>query len=226
MNPLDGLLAKLQGQPEAVDQLADQGRVENWVKKTPALQAGLNTGDLALRRPTKAHCLNLDGIANAAAQIKEMPAPGWSVHCIMGGDFHGFDIVPTICELEQGIIERLTIATLSFSKRNLSHLCLLLDQGRVKTVELLASDYFAKADALIYNAAKRELQNRAQALGFARTHAKVILATTDKGNNYVIESSANLRSCVNFEQFTIFNDAELLTWHREWITYLLSISPQ
>lgn len=227
---LKDLLAKLQAgaAPPDLSQeaIADNGRVENWVNKTPAITTGLNTEDLAIRRPTRAHCLNLDGIAAAAKQIGSLPEPGWSIHCIMGGDYHGFDVVPTICELEQAPITRLTIATLSFSKRNLSHLCLLLDQKRIEAVELLASDYFAKADAAIYTAAARELDNRGQRIGFARTHAKVICATTAKGNDYVVESSANLRSCVNFEQFAIFNDAALLQWHREWITYLLSISPK
>lgn len=218
-NTLAALMAELQG-----EDLADQGRVTKWVNKTPALTTGLNTGDLALRRQTGNHCLNLDGIEHAVRQIKELPAPGWCIHCIMGGDFHGFDIVPAIADLAALPIERLTIATLSFSKRNLAHLCLLLDQGRIKAVELLASDYFAKADALIYNSAVRELHNRGQTIGFTRNHAKVICATTAAGD-YVVESSANLRSCVNFEQFTIFNDATLSAWHRNWIGYLLSISP-
>lgn len=228
-DPLENLLAKLKGSPEPpinpeADALAGQGRVQDWLNKTPALETGLNTGELALRRPVRNHCLNLDGIAHAAKQIGRLPAPCEAVHCLMGGDYHGFDIVPALIDLEGQPVEKLTIATLSFSKKNLSHLTLLLDQGRIQSVELLASDYFAKADALIYTAAKRELENRGHKIGFARTHAKVICMTTP-GNNYVVESSANLRSCVNFEQFCIFNDRELLTWHREWISYLLTISP-
>jgi hypothetical protein len=36
-------------------------------------------------------------------------------------------------------------------------------------------------------------------------------------SHYVIESSANLRSCRNIEQFTMTNDRELLTFHRSWM---------
>jgi hypothetical protein len=216
---LAALLAKLTGEA-----IAGQGRVNDLLHKTPALTTGLNTGDLALHTKSNHVTLNHAGIAAAAKQIQHLPEDGWAVHCIMGGNFHGFDVIPTIQHLAGCAIDTLTIATLSFSKRNLSNLALMLDQGTVRTVGLLTSNYFAKADALIYGAAKRELVEKrtGHRLAFTRTHAKVICIKTDDGRYFVVESSANLRSCVNFEQFALFQSRELFDWHSDWIDYLLT----
>lgn len=203
-------------------QLAGDDRVAQVLRKTPALEAGLNTADKAIHRRVIHTGLNHEGIAAAAAQIDHLPEPYHAVSCIMGGNFHGFDVIPAIQTLAGSPILDLTIATLSFSKRNLSNLTLLLDAGKIERVGLLTSDYFAKADALIYGAAKRELTElRNHRLAFTRTHAKVICIRT-AGGLYVVESSANLRSCVNFEQFTLTHDPEFYAWHLDWIDYLLA----
>lgn len=215
--------------PEAPDplaalmaQLTADDRVAKVLAKTPALETGLDTAQLAIHRRVIHTGLNHEGINNAAAQIHHLPAPQHAVSCIMGGNYHGFDIIPAIQRLACIPILDLTIATLSFSKRNISNLTLLLDQGLIQRVGLLTSDYFAKADALIYGAAKRELvELRGQRLAFTRNHAKVICIRTAAGH-YVVESSANLRSCVNFEQFTLTHDESFYQWHLEWIEYLLA----
>ena len=41
------------------------------------------------------------------------------------------------------------------------------------------------------------------------------------GRGYVVESSANLRSCASIEQITIMRDGDLLAFHRKWIDELL-----
>ena len=212
------LLASLAGEA-----IAGQGRVNDLLNKTPALEAGLNTDDLALHTKANHTVLNFRGVTNAAKQIDHLPDDGWSVHCIMGGNYHGFDIIPAIQQLAACPITEITIATLSFSKRNLSNLALMLDQGKIGTVGLLTSDYFAKADALIYGAAKRELieKRTGHRLAFTRNHAKVICIRTADDRSFVVESSANLRSCVNFEQFSLHHSRALFDWHRDWIDYLL-----
>lgn len=203
-------------------QLAGEDRVAKLLAKTPALETGLNTAEKTIHRRVIHTGLNHEGITNAAAQIQYLPEPGYAVSCIMGGNFHGFDIIPAIQRLAATPIIDLTIATLSFSKRNLTNLTTLLDQRLIERAGLLTSDYFAKADPLIYGAAKRELvEARGQRLAFTRTHAKVICART-AGGSYVVESSANLRSCVNFEQFTLTHDPEFYRWHLDWIDYLLA----
>lgn len=215
---LESLLAGLNGEA-----IAGQGRVNDMLNKTPALETGLNTDDMVIHTRANHTCLNFKGVANAAKQIDHLPAPGWSLHCIMGGNYHGFDIIPAIQTLAACTITEITIATLSFSKRNLSNLALMIDQGKVGTVNLLTSDYFAKADALIYGAAKRELieKRNGHRLAFTRNHAKVMCIATADNRRFVVESSANLRSCVNFEQFALFHDRALFDWHKDWIDYLV-----
>ena len=39
------------------------------------------------------------------------------------------------------------------------------------------------------------------------THAKVVLIETTDGRDFVVESSANLRSCSSIEQITVTHDA-------------------
>lgn len=194
-------------------------------KHAPAKETGLDTIRLAHRRKAKHYTLNTAGIEQATRQIQTLPEPGWSVHCIMGGQYHGFDIIPTIYRLAGEPIERLTIATLSFSKRNLANLAFMLDEKMVKAVELLTSDYFAKADPEIYTAALSELEQRGQRIGFTRNHAKVTCLDFATAGAFVIETSANLRSCVNFEQFALHNDRALMEYHRGWIIQLLDTKP-
>ena len=57
------------------------------------------------------------------------------------------------------------------------------------------------------------------------THAKVVLMETSTGGAYVVESSANLRSCASIEQITLTNDAALLAFHRYWINEILTEKP-
>ena len=49
-----------------------------------------------------------------------------------------------------------------------------------------------------------------------RNHTKLILAEI-AGRCYVVESSANLRSCQNIEQFTLTQSHELFAFHAGWI---------
>lgn len=168
--------------------------------------------------------MNEAGIGLGMGQIKRLPKPGQSLHCIMGGTYHGFDVIPIIQRLAERRIRSLTIATLGFSKRNTAQLALMVDEGRITgRVDILCSEYFAKADAVIYTAAREAVMSfpRGGRLEMTRNHAKIILADCGKNHRYVVESSANLRSCVSLEQFQINNDAGLFAFHRRWIKEMI-----
>jgi len=62
-----------------------------------------------------------------------------------------------------------------------------------------------------------ELQSRGQTLLAMRNHAKLLLMALDDGRRIVVESSANLRSCRNVEQFVISHDTGLYDFHAAWI---------
>ena len=173
--------------------------------------------------------LNALHISNAARHLDQLPAPGESLHCVMKGNFPGFALVgATLRLIAPATIERLDIATLGFSKDNVTELLQMLDSGQIGKVTFLCSCYFkSMADgAEIYDALVRELHARGHTIGAARNHAKIILMQTTGGDHYVVESSANLRSCRNVEAFVMSNDRELLAFHRRWMMHLLTETTQ
>jgi len=139
----------------------------------------------------------------------------------MGGDFHAWDLVPAIVELAACPFVELWIATLGFNLGNNGHLCRLIDQGRIQRATILCSDYFAKSDLSVFTESKAALEARGCRLVSSRNHAKVILmAPAGRKDRYVIEGSANLRSCNNLEQFALTNDRRLFDFHRSWINQI------
>ncbi len=211
--PVKSKLAKAKAQAD-IDEKADEMAIGTALKNCATVH----------RRKVKEIVLNEEGIAAGMEQIKRLPEPGESLHCIMGGHYHGFDVIPIIQRLSGRAIRTLTLATLGFSKKNTQQLCLMAENGQITgRVDVLASEYFAKADANIYVAAKEAIEALPAGgrLEFTRNHAKIILADCGRGHRYVVESSANLRSCVSLEQFQINNDAGLFRFHRRWIAAMI-----
>jgi hypothetical protein len=177
---------------------------------------------LLRRRPTKRRMLHLLHVSNAAKHLGGLPAIGETWHAIMKGNFNGWDLVPAILGLaEPATIAWLGVATLGFNKSNAQELVELLDAGQVGSVEFIASTYFKGTSADEFGFLHEQLTTRGQKCAAVRSHAKVLLFEMTDGTNYVIESSANLRSCRMAEQFTLTHDAELLAFHRRWMRTLL-----
>jgi hypothetical protein len=65
------------------------------------------------------------------------------------------------------------------------------------------------------------LHRRGHSIAAIRCHAKILLMELTDGRHIVVESSANLRSCRNIEQFTMTDDHDLLLFHRGWMLELL-----
>lgn len=197
------------------------GKQPKPAEPTPAEVVGLKSSTLAFkRRVTKRHLLNDAGINRAIDQLVTLPEPGECIHAIMGGDYHGLDIIPAIRTMRTTRIDRLFIATLSFSKRNVLQLAGMFDNEWIGETGIVVSQYFAKADAEIYTGAVAEFAKRGIRLVHTRNHAKVMLLQAGS-DYYVVEGSANLRSCMNLEQFALSNDKELFEFHERWITHLL-----
>lgn len=159
---------------------------------------------------------DLTGTSRAMDQIRELPAPGESLHCVMGGEYHGFDIVVAVQRLAAAIVADLHITTLGFNRHNMSHLCGMIDAGQILRATILCADYFAASDAQTYLYARQELTSRGARIAATRNHSKIILLAIGS-DRYVVESSANLRSCNNVEQFTLTHSPALYDFHRAWI---------
>jgi hypothetical protein len=160
---------------------------------------------------------------SAAEALGKMPADGEAIHIVISGRFALWDFTPAILNLSGSSIDTLHVATLGFSKRNIAKMCEMLDTGKIGTVHLLCSHYFAGTSGPIYNFAVQEFASRPAAKFLSvRTHAKMILIALADGRRLVIESSANLRSCKNIEQASVFADAALHAFHKCWIESLFA----
>lgn len=156
---------------------------------------------------------------NARCVLEHLPEPGGRTHCILRGDFVLCDLIPAIIQ-HRGRCEELFIATLGLSVANADTLAILQERGQVGTITLVCSHYFAQVDkTTTFRDVKNRLQGKASII-VTRSHAKVIGLPTAAGDHFVIEGSANLRSSDNTEQVVIFNDAETLAWHRQWMAQL------
>lgn len=190
-------------------------------KLTAAEESGLGTVARLERTTSKRYFYDLSGSKKAAALIDRLPAAEESFHCLMGGDFHGFDLLIAIRDLADEPAQRLTISTLGFNRHNVSHLCGMIDAGYATDVALLCSEYFRDSDRGTYAYAEKELRARGAQLGALRNHTK-IACFQFAGRAFVVESSANLRSCNNIEQFALTNSQPLHDFHAEWIRRILS----
>ncbi len=95
------------------------------------------------------------------------------------------------------------------------------DAGRIGKVDFLFSVYFKSNERESCERLAHELTTRGHRVVAMLNHAKLLLIVTTDGASYVVESSANLRSCSSIEQITITADADLLAFHRAWIDELM-----
>jgi len=196
------------------------------IGKPRKLKAGEATGlagrAVSMTRRTKRKIFyDLATSKRAVSAIGKLPDPEESFHCLMGGDYHGFDLVIAIHSLAEAPIDFLHLTTLGFNRHNMTHLIGMLDSGRVGSVRVLCSEYFASADTTTFLFAKKELEARGQSIVATRNHSKVMLFAIGQ-QRFTVESSANLRSCNNLEQFSLTHSIELYEFHRDWIEQVLT----
>lgn len=117
---------------------------------------------------------------------------------------------------ETETIEEMTIAIFSISKKIILSISDLAENGKVKKLNILVSDMWAKlkreGDFLFL----QENLNFAK-IGSKRIHTKIMLAKTKEGNFYVYEGSGNLSTNTNFEQYIFENSKETYDFHYKWI---------
>jgi hypothetical protein len=86
---------------------------------------------------------------------------------------------------------------------------------------MLYSAYFRSNEKELTTFLSAALNQRGQRCTAIRNHAKIIAMQAEDGRTLIVETSANLRSCRNVEQFTFTNDPELLAFHRAWLDVVL-----
>ena len=181
------------------------------------VSAGLARDLAKMRTPTRRLLRDFRLDPEAFRHLKRLPRPGQSLHGVISGRYALFDLVPALIERTGEPIANLHLVTLGFSKQNGADLCAMIDARQVRRAALVCSYYFQKTSAQIYDAVIPELLKRNARVKAMRSHAKMILARMAGGARFVVESSANLRSCKNVEQFVLSNDEPLYTFHRRWL---------
>jgi hypothetical protein len=171
-----------------------------------------------LKRRGRRKLLNALESANAVKELQELPGRDESLHVICRGNFPLWSLVPAVLKLARpAVVDDLHVATLSFSDSNTADLLKLIDAGKVRRVTMVVSCFFEKQNPLQFRPMADGLFERGQRIVALRSHAKVFAIALSDGRRLAVESSANLRSCRNIEQFMVTEAPDLYDFHRGWI---------
>ncbi len=186
-------------------------------------KAGLDADLKIARVSERRQLLHMLDVANAAKHLERIPDQAETFHCIMRGNYYnGWDLVPALLKLAAPrTIATLHVATLGFNQQNAFELLRLFDEGQIGRVEFICSVYFRDMTSDVWSYLHAELSRRKQHAVAIRSHAKILLLELSDGTALVVESSANLRSCHNIEQFTLTHDRDVLEFHRQWMDQLI-----
>lgn len=174
----------------------------------------------ALQQVKRRQFLDALRCSNATAHLGRLPDRDEMFHCIMRGNYHAFDLIPALIKLaDPGRLLELYITTLSFNRRQSAALAKLIDEGLIpaKRLAFVCSVYFQKTGGQELEMLTHVLDTRGGRCIAIRNHSKLMLARFSTGAHIVIESSANLRSCRNIEQFTATDSPDVYAFHRRWI---------
>jgi len=211
---MDGLKSDLGASMAALG--AETEDIAGKDKETAAQSLDMDALAMRLRRETVIRkVVDSRKVEKAQLLIDQLPGKEETLHCLMGGDFNAWDLIPAILNITGKPASRLIIATLGFNRGNMTHLGKLIDEGKVEKAALLCSHYFQSTDPGAWDVGKEILEDRGMNIAFCRNHAKIICI--EAGQPYVVEGSANLRSCNNLEQFTLTNSRPLFEFHAGWI---------
>lgn len=176
---------------------------------------------LAFRdKPKRRIFYDYSEVENAVQRIQSLPKREETIHAVMDSHFKGVDLVPAVLRLAKRPARELIITTLGFNQRDAACLCELAERGEIERLGLVCSNFFAEKDKGAYNYAVARFAKVNARITTHRNHSKLLLFDM-RPDYYVVESSANLRSCVNFEQFALTNSKPLFEFHRSWVSKML-----
>jgi hypothetical protein len=159
----------------------------------------------------------------AAAEVLDvLPEESQSLHGVMTGMYDLMHLLIVLLDRLASPCRTLRIATLSLSRRNVQEMVALFDQGKVRQLSLLTSDFFRKHDDDIFSELVQEFHSRGQRVAAARSHCKIVTLLLEDGRRYVLEGSANLRTNNNQEQFCLSRDPLLHAWYDAWLLEMVS----
>jgi hypothetical protein len=125
------------------------------------------------------------------------------------GKFICGDIFEAFSEMYNTKIKHLIISSLSMNEDNIDSLKNIFLMNKLEKLTLIVSHFwYSHAKHKLYNYFLQEFKDYDVELIIAKTHAKLYLIETEH-NKFFIETSANLNSCNNIEQYRLsFNQNE------------------
>jgi hypothetical protein len=174
----------------------------------------------------KAEARYLRAAKTASELLPDLPKPGESIHCLMLGTF---DLAQVVTAVAKRLPEcrHLRIATLCYSKRNITELSSLLETQKGLALTLLVSVFHREHNKALHEWAVEELTEYPSVrIAAARSHCKVVCFDLGPDDAIILEGSANLRTNKNREQLAVFRDRQLHDWHAAWIDELVKADGQ
>lgn len=172
------------------------------------------------------HKIKFDNALNLAKGLDL--TPGARTTCVVPGNFIMGDLIEALILDRKMDIKSIYINTLSMSQENIDSLRTILNlRPRLEKLNIILSAYFyshEKYKLVKYLYDELDIDKRLQ-VSFLRTHCKIYLLDTYKGNHYVISGSANLRSSANIEQLEIENNGELFEFYKTMFDDILEKYP-
>jgi hypothetical protein len=161
-------------------------------------------------------------IREATQALDLVPGPGETLHGLMTGTYDLMHLLLVLVDKLAVPIRRMKIATLSLSVKNVAEMTGLLDAGKVRSLDLLCSDFFRKHDQEIFAGLLAEFTRRGQRVAAARSHCKLVTIAAGDGRRFTLEGSANLRINHNQEQFCLTQDPALHRFYATWIGQMVT----
>ncbi|HEV7299242.1 MAG TPA: hypothetical protein VGN72_07750 [Tepidisphaeraceae bacterium] len=179
--------------------------------------ARLDDAHLHMQTPRRRLFIDYRPDPDALLHLKTLPTEGQTLHGVICQKYAAWDLVPALIGRTGRNIDELYIATLSYGAGNAKELLALLDEGRIKRCSLIVSHYFKAQNRQLYDSLVPPLLERGHRVIAMRNHSKLLLMQTAGAGSFVVEGSANLRSCKNVEQFCLTRCRQLYRFHRGWI---------
>jgi len=145
--------------------------------------------------------------------------PGEQIHSIVPGDFIFGDFIEALLTAKKAICDIMYLSTLSMSQNNIDSLANLLENGYIKHLTIMISNYFyshEKNGLIPYMLNSLDKGNRFDCL-VCRNHTKITLMQISN-INIVLSGSSNLRSSQSIEQFILQENAELYDFYKQFFS--------
>ena len=143
--------------------------------------------------------------------------PGEQIHAIVDGNFIFGDFIESLLYDKGVICEKMHLSTLSLSQDNIDSLAGMMNDGTIKQLTMVLSNYFyshEKNGLIKYLLQELDIDNRLELI-IIRNHTKICLMEISN-IKLILTGSSNLRSSRSIEQFCLQESAELHGFYAAW----------